>query len=178
MKRSKRPDPRPQFQIERGSTLKIDLTYAEHMQTDASVFNLWIDSSCNLQRLRLDSLPFDIEVTFKTPWFRLPGQKPQSQMHRLRDAAAETHMHFLRDWLPTSSDSTDVTSNITGAVRHSREKVSDDLGYDILTLDLRRLAMKTIAGDVDHFRDRLRTWRRWNEDRDFEGDYTPLVPGR
>jgi len=169
------PEPRPEFQVERGGTLEITLTYGEAIQTNASVFNLWIDSSCNLQRLRLYSLPFDVEVTFKTPWFHFPGRKPQSQMHRLRDAAAETHMHFLRDWLPSSADGT----NVTDAVRHSLERLSEDFAYDVLTLDLRRLAeKKTIASDVDRFRDRLRTWKRWSEDRDFEGDYTPLVPGR
>ena len=96
-------------------------------------------------------------------------------MHRLRDAAAETHMHFLRDWLPSLADGT----NVTGAVRYSSRGKPDDRMYDILTLDLRRLAeKKTIAGDVRRFRDCLRTWKRWSEDRDVEGDYTPRVPGQ
>jgi hypothetical protein len=164
----------PTFQLDDDSLMFI-LAYDEGIQDNAGVFNLWIDASCNLQRLILDSFPFNVEISFKTPWFRVLGRDPQSQMCRLRDAAAETHMHFLRDWWPSSSDGSDVTA----PVRHLLEKMPKGFGYDILTLNLRHLAKKkVIAGDVDRFRDRLERWKRFNEDRDFEGDYSPLVPGR
>jgi len=248
--RSSEPNARPEFQLDDDDddSLMVRLAYDEGIQDNAGVFNLWIDASCNLQRLIPDSFPFNVKIELKTPCFRVLGRDPQSQMSRLRDAAAETHMHFLHDWLPSSPDG----SNVTGAVRHSLEKISEfmfsvglgyqghleagelskafrqefesngitlshdltietqvehdkwrikendsgrtyivrrqdealnvyisDFGFDTLTLDLRRLAeKKVIAGDVDRFRDRLKGWKRSNEDRDFEGDYSPLLPGR
>jgi len=66
--------------------------------------------------------------------------------------------------------------NITGAVHHS---INPQTNHDEVTLDLKRLCEQmTIAGDITRFRYRLQTWMRWNEDRDFEGDYTPLASGR
>ena len=174
--RFSKPKPRPKLQIEDGGTLKIDLTYNKEIQTNSGVFNLWIDSSCNLQRICLDSLPFDIQITFRTPWFQLPGHNAQSQMSRLRDAAADTHMRFLRDWLPSSMVGPHEASNATGAVRHLSD---DETGYDKLILDLRLLSKeKTIAGNIIQFREHLQYWKYYNEDRDFEGNYTPIVPGK
>jgi hypothetical protein len=178
-RRQRRPEPRPEFQVEGGGTLKLTLTYNKEIQTNAGVFNLWIDSACNLQRLCLDTLPFNITVAFRTPRFHLPGQEEsQSQLHRLRDAVAETHMHFLHGWLPSKANG-DESANVTGAVHHREEPLPDGRGCDVLTLELRKLAeTKTIAGDIDRFRQLLRTWQRYNEDRDFEGDYAPRVPGK
>ena len=174
--RSDKPNPRPKFQIEHGDILKICLSYDEQIQKDAGVFNLWIDSTCNLQRLQLNSLPFNIEITFRTPLFRLLGKDTESQMARLRDAAAETHMHLLHDWLPNTIDASHLAWNKTRAVRHSIDWVYE---YEELTLDLRLLSeKKTIAGSIKQFRERLQTWKRWSEDRDFEGDYSPLIPGK
>jgi hypothetical protein len=174
--RSEDSTPRPRFQIESGGDLKILLVYDEQIRKDSGVFNLWVDSSCNLQRLCLDSLPFNIKIILRTPLFRLPGQEEQSQLDRLRDAATETHMHFLHDWLPNSTISDNGKSNVTGSVILYSDKTS---GCDELTLDIRLLSRyKTIAGNIHQFHERLQTWKRWGEDRDFEGDYSPVVPGK
>ncbi|MHC4476154.1 MAG: hypothetical protein ACYTEL_10940 [Planctomycetota bacterium] len=44
-------------------------------------------------------------------------------------------------------------------------------------LHLRQVGAKNrITKDIDAFRDRLKKWKRYNEDRDFSGDYAPAVP--
>ena len=159
---------RPDLQFNK--TLLITLIYNDEIQTNSGVFNLWIDSSCNLQRVILDSLPFNIEITFRTPLFIIPSSDPESQMSRLRDMIADTHTTFLNDWLPISPDG----FNVNRAVHYEK-----DGGYDILTLDLKQLSkQKTITGDIDRLRKHLKTWKRYNEDRDFEGDYSPFIPGK
>lgn len=174
LKRARKPAPRCNFTMEDSKVLRLSLYYGQEIQTDAGVFNLWIDSSCNLQRLSLDGFPFNIEIEFRTPYFCRPGYKPESQMRRLRDAVDETHMNFLRDWLPSSSGGTDATK----AVRYHSVTGANEADYDVLTLDLRHLAdHKVIKGNVSQFRDCLRNWKRWNEDRDYAGDYAPRIPG-
>jgi len=35
---------------------------------------------------------------------------------------------------------------------------------------------KLITKDIDAFRERLKRWKRYNEDQDFSGDYAPAIP--
>lgn len=175
--RSGKSKTRPNFLIapdEPENILKVNLTYSEQIQENSGVFNLWIDSSYNLQRLRFGNFPLNIELSFYTPFFRLLGCPQQSQMQRLYDARKDTHMDFLEYWLPSVDG-----NNATGAVRYSQVTCSKSSKYDVLTLDLRRLTeTKTILSDIDEFRHLLGTWKRRNEDRDVEGDYTRRVPGQ
>jgi hypothetical protein len=145
--------------------LRFVLEYGQAIQKNSQVINLWLDSSSNLQRLNLDELPFNIELCFNTPKYRTPQGGSECQMHRLQQAAEETHMGFLADWFPDSPGNT--------AVRH--QSVGD---REILELDLRELtAKKRIRVDMDAVRDRLTAWRRYHEDQDFAGDYAPMNPG-
>jgi hypothetical protein len=174
LRRVRKPAPHCNFKMEDSKVLKLSLYYGQDIQTDAGVFNLWIDSSCNLQRLSLDRFPLNIEIEFQTPYFHRAGHDPESQMRRLRDAVDETHMNFLRDWLPSSAEGT----NATKAIRYQSVTGSNGTDYDVLTLDLRCLAdRKVIKADVSKFRACLRDWKRWNEDRDYAGDYAPRIPG-
>jgi hypothetical protein len=110
-------------------------------------------------------LPFNIELCFNTPKYRTPQGGSECQMHRLQQAAEETHMGFLADWFPDSPGNT--------AVRHRSEG-----DREVLELDLRELtAKKRIRVDMDAVRNRLAAWRRYHEDQDFAGDYAPMNPG-
>ena len=89
----------------------------------SGVFYVWLDATLNFQRLDFKGLPLDIKVTYKTPVPKSTPSgmgAPQCQMHRLRDAAHETHMGFLTDWFPDeligSKDGSDIFSN--GAVTY------------------------------------------------------------
>jgi hypothetical protein len=175
-----RPSPRPVFRLAEESCLEIELKYDQDIQTDAGVFSLWIGTTANLQRLSLGNLPFNVRITFRTPWFRLPGQAPRSQMHRLRDAAADTHMNFLRRWFPVeeAAAGTPVVANPTGAVLYSREDDPEWGPMDVLTLDVGALTgTKIITAPTADFYECLQSWKHFCEDRHIEGDYTPRVPG-
>ena len=100
-----------QFRVEHrlalpGGEPKIifELHYGEQINRNGGVFNLWLDSSSNLQRLRHTGLPCDIDIRMVTPVPLAPrhsdgdGTRRESQMHRLVEAANETHMNFLADW--------------------------------------------------------------------------------
>jgi hypothetical protein len=144
--------------------LRFNMSYGDEINQNAGVFNLWINTSSNLQRLRLDGLPFNIVASFRTPAFKMGSEKQEYQMHRLRCAAEETHMTFLARWFPCGVDD-----------RAVRYEIGKD--YEILTLDLAHLSAEPrITESVDTFRERLALWRNYNEDREFAGDYAPAIP--
>ena len=99
--------------------LRFTLTFNDLIRWNAGVFNLWLDASCNLQRLKFDGLPaeFDIEVQYETPLFqKSPGAEIEQQFYRLRDAADETHTTFLDRWFPDSSQGPPGQGITNGAV--------------------------------------------------------------
>lgn len=145
-------------------TLRFNMSYGDEINQNAGVFNLWINTSSNLQRLRLDGLPFNVVASFRTPALKMSSENPVYQMHRLRCAAEETHMTFLARWFPCGVDDR--------AVRYEIDK-----DHEILTLDLTHLtAERRITESVDAFRQRLALWRNYNEDREFAGDNAPAIP--
>lgn len=152
------------LELQDPSTLQFNMSYGDEINQNAGVFNLWINTSSNLQRLRLDGLPFNIVTSFCTPAFNMGSEKQEYQMHRLRCAAEETHMTFLARWFPCGVDD-----------RAIRYKIDKD--HEVLTLDLTHLTTeRRITESVDTFRKRLALWRNYNEDREFAGDYAPAIP--
>ena len=86
-------------------------------------------------------------------------------------------MNFLHDWFPrTSVEGAADPAMTNGAVTHCPGTPGDP---EILTLDLGELSKEParITASMDTFRKKLRKWRRYNEDRDFSGDYAPAIPG-
>jgi hypothetical protein len=145
--------------------LEFDLEFGPAIQRNAGVFNLWLVSCSNLQRLNLDELPFEIVLRYKTPQFRDDQGNFEHQMHRLKQAAEETHLSVLADWFP------DGGTNLAVQYRAEGDK-------EILDVDLRDLTKKRrIRADMDAIRERLQTWKHYSEDRDFAGDYAPVHPG-
>jgi hypothetical protein len=158
------------------SKVHLILDYDERINSNAGVFNLWLDASCNFQRLDFTGLgKIDIDIEYVTPVYRNPRRGlPEMQLHRLQDAARETHMGFLEKWFPAQEVGDHVTN---GAVEYWEEGTNGQAKKDHLVLHLRRLCeTKRITKDIDAFRDRLKKWKRYNEDRDFSGDYAPAVP--
>jgi len=160
-----------------GNKIKFTLEYDEGIQKNAGVFNLWIDASCNLQRLDFGKLNIEIDVEYVTPWYRSEDGTLEQQFYRLRDAARETHMGFLSDWFPEKENS-NKTGVTNGAIEHIVESVVDGPGKkEGLILYLRELTKKKrITKDIEEFRNRLKQWKRYNEDRDFSGDYADIIP--
>lgn len=165
------------FEFDDPDILKFQLHYSNEINTNSGVFNLWIDSTCNLQRLCMDELPFGIEIQFITPKYYDSG-KMQFQMHRLREAAVETHMTFLHDWFPNNPVAWGSTNH---AIGHSTmlaktgdimESLPDIDQKEALFIKLNELTKrKLITEDVKEFRKCLAKWKRYNDDRDFQGDY-------
>ncbi len=159
-------------------SLKITLEYDEDINRDAGVFNLWLGAACNLQRMDFTGFPenVDIELEFVTPLFYtsdeygLPADSPpadRSQMHRLRNAARDTHMAFLDRFFPVEPLSPHSNKVSNGYVTHWF-----DSNNDHLILHLRKLArVKPITRGMDVFRDSLQKWREYDRDRSFPGDY-------
>ena len=145
--------------------IQFELVYDETIGANAGVFQLWIDTSSNLQRLDMDGFFFEVELRFVTPDFRRGAQR-ESQMHRLRQAADETHMNFLADWFPSASNA---------AVRHKHD---EEGGTDTLELNLHQLMLRgPVTAQMKTFFKLLSRWSRFNEDRGFAGDYAPEPPG-
>jgi len=163
------------FKVARTGLLRFTLTFNDLIRWNAGVFTLWLDASCNLQRLKFDGLPrkFKIEIEYKTPLFQeSSGALPEQQFHRLRDAANETHMTFLDRWFPQAPRPR-RRGNTNGAVTWVPGQVGGTATQmESLTLHLRKLAkMKPITSSIEEFRKRLAKWKRFNEDREFGGDY-------
>jgi hypothetical protein len=155
------------FRLRKTSSLELTMTYGDRVNRNSSVFNLWIGSSLNLQRLRLDGLPssFNIVTRYKTPAFINDLGRTEWQMDRLKSAAEETNMKFLERWFPSGEGNR--------AVRYEQR----DRRYEIVTLDLRELTREErITEPLDVFRDRLALWRNYNEDRDFPGASARIMP--
>ena len=48
----------------------------------------------------------------------------------------------------------------------------------MLTLHLRKLSeLEPVTASMGTFRSFIEKWRRYNNDRDFTGDYAPVPPG-
>jgi hypothetical protein len=149
--------------------IQFKLAFDHSIQINSGVFNLWIDATCNLQRLSFDGLPdeFDFQIEFITPFYRNSDGGVYQQLYRLRDAANETHIEFLKDWFPNSSNGNNIMTN--GAVSYC---ISEKEGNEHLTLHLRELSKKhRVTKDIADFRERLSKWRFFNDDREYKGDY-------
>lgn len=171
----KRPKARTPSVLDPSGILQFTLTFNDLIRWNAGVFNLWLDASCNLQRLNFKGLPskFTIDIQYKTPLFqRSPGALFEQQFYRLRDATNETHITFLDRWFPQAPVPVG-RGNTNGAVTWVPGEVGGAaMQMESLTLHVRKLSeIRPIAGSIDEFRKRLPRWRRFNEDREFEGDY-------
>jgi hypothetical protein len=156
------------FRLRTPGKLRISLDYATPIQANCGVFNLWLDSSHNFQRLKFRGCPLDIDVEFQTPEI-LVGQTAIPNMYRLRDAVRETHMTFLESWFPCR-DTACGTGTTNGAVSHFR--IPGRPPQERLVLHLRSLASKQlITRDIDEIRRSIERWRFAMADRVFDGDY-------
>ncbi len=158
----------------RNSLLSFTLEYSHGTNHNAEVFNLWIDASCNFQRLDFAGLKINIDIHYVTPKYENPRTRAcEWQFDRLKRAATETHMNFLHPWFPTQAKRKGVTN---GAVEYSNSGLCTP-PKEHLVLHLKNLTSETrITKDIDYFRQRLTQWKEYNEDRDFEGDYAPVIP--
>jgi hypothetical protein len=90
----------------------------------------------------------------------------QQQLHRLRDAAYETHMSFLAEWFPSETNT---------AVTHESGSKSEP---ETLSIDLRALSMRPrMTRDLDAFTACLSEWKHYQDDQLYPGDYAIAVPG-
>jgi hypothetical protein len=165
------------FELDLPNSLCFELEYTEDIHKNAGVFNLWLDATYNLQRLDFTGLDLNIDIKYITPIYKNTNNK-EMQFHRLRDAMHETHMGFLADWFPTNVITENEITKITNeAVTYIPPR--NENGNEQLILHLRKLSKeKLITKDIETFREHLRHWQRYNEDRDFIGDYgMPEYPG-
>jgi hypothetical protein len=149
------------------------MEYDEQINRNSGVFSVWLDATLNFQRLDFEGLPLDISVTYVTPLYENHEHRvSQPQLHRLRNAAHETHMSFLMKWFPTGQKATTDRVLLTnGAVTYHCDNREE------LTLDLRALSSRVLmTRGMDAFWKCLQEWKHFNDDRDFPGDYVPVTP--
>ena len=149
----------------------MTLSYRDDIHHDNGVFNLWMDASCNLQRLDMTNCPFEVDLTFRTPTHpdRTEPQRRTTNMYRLRDAVREAHLTFIERWFPTHSVSPSDTRTTNGAVEHS---IIENGAQEELTLHVRRLGeLRPILKDISDIRTALARWRHYSDDLVFEEEY-------
>lgn len=152
--------------------LRFDLEYQPRINSNSGVFNVWLDATLNFQRFKFDGCPFNVVVSYRTPWCKSrDGSCEIPQLHRLRDAVHETHMPFLDAWFPNRSEGPLLTN---GAVRYTCDASTKT---EWVEFDLAALSKKPlITQGADVFWSRLKEWKPFNDDRDFPGDYASVVP--
>jgi hypothetical protein len=155
--------------------LAVTMEYNNQVNRNSGVFQMWLDTTLNFQRLDFDGLPLEITITYVTPFYKgHNGAVELSQLHRLRDAAHETHMSFLTDWFPTRQEK--KLGNLTSLTNDAISYHCDDREW--LTINLRMLSKKIlITKGIDSFWRCLSEWKNFNDDRDFPGDYVSIKPG-
>jgi hypothetical protein len=159
--------------------LRFTIEYDENINKLSGVFYVWLDATLSFQRLDFDSFPLDIQVTYKTPPLEplVPGRGvPRRQMHRLRDAAHETHMTFLADWFPDEPVS-DQPPGTLGNRAITYYYDDQDRPMERVTLDLREMSKKVrMTQGLRRFKDCLETWKHYVDEQEFPGDYAVAVP--
>lgn len=165
--------------------LVLRLEFDGHTDRDSFVFNTWLDLTCNLQRVDFRALPYDIIVQVVTPAFGVgSGRAPQKQMDRLRDAASDTHMAYLSPWLEHCRDeraNISAVDNVQPCCRTHKVCYHVEWGPDseprreMLCISLRKMKgkMDLVMETMSRFRDDLRRWKKYQEDRTVVGDHSP-----
>jgi hypothetical protein len=159
------------------------MEYDPGINRNSGVFNLWLDATCNLQRLDTTGFPVEVDLEYITPYYQQrPTAALEQHLHRLQHAMIDTHMGFLRNWLPQSKASYTTGDQIT------YDCMSNDAlsyfttrrltrHYEHLVLHLKQLSRKKpISRDISEFRKLLQRWKHYNDDRIFAGDYAPSIP--
>ncbi len=153
-----------------GNTLNIKLFFKYDINWNSGVFNLWLDSSYNLQRLDFNNLPINIKIEIITPVYISKTGKKELQIHRLRDAVSETHMEFIKNWFPKKLDAQSVVHN--NAISYFFKGDEGERGLEHLLIDIKKLTeSRKLSGSIDKFRKNITRWKNYNEDRSFLGDY-------
>jgi hypothetical protein len=119
----------------------------------------------------MGKLPFNIKIEIITPKYK--GH--YYQIHRLREAAFDTHMNFLHNWFPNERCDYGSTN---GIISHYMDiskldtEIDNPEGKEGLSIDLEELTKKKLITDsIDAVRNKLIKWKKYNDDRDFQGDY-------
>ena len=167
--------------------LVLRIEYGPEVNCNSHVFNMWLDATCNLQRVDFQNLPFDILVQIVTPTYRL-GNRNMCQMDRLRDAAVETHMaYLLRKWFPENLsvgipevgqavDPCCINRAICYHVKFEDPDKQEGPLEEMLSFSLRKMDgdRKWMSEGMARFRADLRRWQCYQQDRSPIGDYAPL----
>jgi hypothetical protein len=158
----------------KNNCLNFKLEYSNHINVNSNVFNLWIDATENLQRLK--DCPLDINIEYITPFYRNKEGKDYHQLYRLRDVANETYMTFLRNWFPDQPlpDGNGISNGcIHYYVDNNENQSLEHLIIHVNTLENKKL----LTQGMSEFRNKLASWKLFNEDREFNIDYAvPKYP--
>jgi hypothetical protein len=175
--------------------LVLRLEYDGNVSRDSFVFNLWLDMSCNLQRVDFRKLPYDIVVQIVTPVYRRSSECVWvKQVGRLRDAAWETHMAYLARWLELTRQEEDGIPDVrdlaTGGcctkrqlcyhVQYDKTGATPRPEKEMISFSLRKMSGKLdlVTETMSRFRSDLKGWKDYQEDRMFIGDHSPWHHGQ
>jgi hypothetical protein len=169
------------------NTLILRLEYNQTVNRDSFVFNIWLDSICNLQRVDFTKLTYNIIIQIHTPtYFSQRLRCKVRQMDRLRDASSETHMAYIDDFIKITQKEKRGILEITNDNAedfYPDEPISyyvqlDDDGnpeMELLSISLNKMngTRQYIKNSLSRFRKDLKGWRYYYEDRLLAGDYSP-----
>jgi len=170
--------------------LVLRLVYDHTVNRDSYVFNVWLDATRSLQRIDFRGLPHDVLVQIQTPVWTSPSEgRPVRHIDRLRDAGNDTHMAYMHAWLRATEQEQDSIPKVDDQdgnraltahrLRYCFSAAAADDGRrdpsEMLSFSLRKMdgTMDLMTEGLDRFRRDLKHWRRYHEDRTYEGDYSP-----
>jgi hypothetical protein len=174
------------------NTMILRLEFDEAVNRDSFVFNIWLDTLCNLQRVDFTCLSYNIIVQLKTPiYISKDAQRKYKrikQMDRLRDAACETHMAYLDAFIKLTREEKpsipEISNNIDPKVFYpdipityytAKGSTKDEVEWEMLSISLKQLdgSRQYVKNGISRFRKDLKGWKYYYEDRLMAGDYSP-----
>lgn len=164
--------------------LVLRLVYDKEVNFYSYVFNIWLELTCNFQRINFSSLPYEILVQVVTPTYTNPNdRKIEQQMNRLRDVASETHMAYLSNWFPKKEEKgipqvleySHSSCCISNKICYHIEKQDNKPFKEMISFNLKKMDGKKdlITESIYRFRSDLEGWKRYKEDHILTGDYFP-----
>jgi len=160
----------------------LRLCYDSSVLRDSFVFNIWLDIASNLQRIDFTELPIPVLIQVESPYFYNKNIEKEFERHldRLRDAAHDTHMAYLDNFLnvkeynnyPEIKEKYDCNCCLENKVCYHYEESSckEIISFNLNKMDSKEKLMKDT---MKRFRGDLKRWHRYNEDRVIYGDISP-----
>lgn len=148
-------EPKSTFSWQNENTLNVEVEYGAGINLNDRVLPLWMDSTYNLQRVRLSKLPFNIKIHYKTP---LPSG--QTQLNRLKNCMDEMGMDFIQPWLETA-----LSDGTNKAIHYNQDDTWEIISLDLRLLEERFASSPILGGNMSDFEQSIKIWSGYSSDK-------------